>query len=182
MGICRLSCTSMVRILNSRLDSFLTENLEYPFVIYFDVIRTFQFISYPAVSLVRTFGMYFFYGICNSQVFYFVLRYTSVPPFIEWSSAYLTKFSENRYWITISFMFFFDYLIDPVSGQAQPRLLSISLSFFKKDISISTYSFSARSSLFSALNRSSSVISTVGFVRPRRSCNASMPFVSYLMV
>ena len=67
-------------------------------------------------------------------------------------------------------MFLFDYLINVfVPLPAQPRLLSISASFFRKFISISACSFSTRNILFSARSFSSSVISSSGFRFPRLS-------------
>ena len=99
---------------------------------------------------------------------------------IAWcAAAFVLVYGKTLDWfhspkITVAcalfFVFLFDRLIDlSVPDQAQPRLLSSSSSFFRKDASISACSFSARRILFSARSFSSSDISSNGFDLPRLS-------------
>ena len=144
---------------------------------------TFQIISYSAVTFFRILPMDLFYFIGDSVVFCFLNRGISAQPFIVCCPAYMPELTKSTDRITMLFVFFFDRLVDlSMPDQAQPRLLSISSSFFKKDTSISARSFSARRILFSARSFSSSDISSNGFVRPRLSLRASIPSASYLTV
>ena len=104
-------------------------------------------------------------------------------PFYGCKKLETIEFAKNSDRVTMLFVLFLDRLIDlSMPDQAQPRLLSISSSFFKKDTSISACSFSARRILFSARSLSSSDISSIGFVRPRLSLRASTPPASYFRV
>ena len=144
---------------------------------------TFQIIPYPAVALVRTSHMDLFNRISDPVVFCFISRGISVNPFVVCGAAYMPQPAERPDRVTMPLVFFLDCLVDlSVPDQAQPRLLSISSSFFRKDTSISARSFSARRILFSARSLSSSDISSTGFERPRLSRRASIPPASYLMV
>ena len=121
--------------------------------------------------------------ISNSVVFCFIIGKTPMQPFIVCSPTYMSELAKRTDRITMLFMLLFDRLVDLfVPDQAQPRLLSISSSFFKKEASISACFFSAHKILFSARSLSSSDISSNGFFRPRLSTSASIPPVSYLMV
>ena len=143
----------------------------------------FQLVTNPAVAFVRTRHMDPFNLISNPLVFCFASRNLSTQPFIVCSTAYMSQSAKRSDWIAMPFMFFFDCLIDlGVPYQAQPRLLSISLSFFRKDASISACFFSARRILFSARSLSNSDISFNGFVLPRLSQRASIPPASYFTV
>ena len=144
---------------------------------------TLKVITYSTIAFIRAFLMNLFNFFCDSSVFFLTRRNTSVEPFVVSSTTYVPKPAKRLDWITMRFMLFFDRLIDVfVPDQTQPRLLSISLSFFKKDASISARSFSARRILFSARSFSNSDISSTGFVRPRLSLRASTPPASYLTV
>ena len=144
---------------------------------------TFKVITYSTIAFIRAFLMNLFNFFCDSFVFFLTRRNTSVEPLVVSSTTYVPKPAKRLDWITMCFMLFFDRLIDVfVPDQTQPRLLSISLSFFKKDASISARSFSARRILFSARSFSNSDISSTDFVRPRLSLRASTPPASYLTV
>ena len=158
---------------------------------------TLKVITYSTIAFIRAFFMNLFNFFCDSSVFFLTRRNTSVEPFVVSSTTYVPKPAKRLDWITMRFMLFFDRLIDVsmrfmlffdrlidvfVPDQTQPRLLSISLSFFKKDASISARSFSARRILFSARSFSNSDISSTDFVRPRLSLRASTPPASYLTV
>ena len=144
---------------------------------------TFKVITYSTIAFIRAFLMNLFNFFCDSSVFFLTRRNTSVEPLVVSSTTYVPQPAKRLDWITMCFMLFFDRLIDVfVSDQTQPRLLSISLSFFKKDASISARSFSARRILFSARSFSNSDISSTDFVRPRLSLRASTPPASYLTV
>ena len=144
---------------------------------------TLKVITYSTIAFIRAFFMNLFNFFCDSSVFFLTRRNTSVEPFVVSSTTYVPKPAKRLDWITMRFMLFFDRLIDVfVPDQTQPRLLSISLSFFKKDASISARSFSARRILFSARSFSISDISSTDFVRPRLSLRASTPPASYLTV
>ena len=130
----------------------------------------FQIIPYSAIALIRTGHVDLFNLISDSFIFCFIGRDVSVKPFVVCCTAYLSQFAKCPDRITMLFVFLFDCLVDlSMPDQAQPRLLSISSSFFKKDASISARSFSARRILFSARSFSSSDISSTGFDLPRRS-------------
>ncbi len=80
-------------------------------------------------------------------------------------------------------MFFFNSLINMfISQQAQPRILSISSSFFKKDASISACIRFALSSFNSAFSFSTSERVSSGLHLPRLSCSPAIPLASYLIV
>ena len=144
---------------------------------------TFKVITYSTIAFIRAFLMNLFNFFCDSSVFFLTRRNTSVEPLVVSSTTYVPQPAKRLDWITMCFMLFFDRLIDVfMSDQTQPRLLSISLSFFKKDASISARSFSARRILFSARSFSNSDISSTDFVRPRLSLRASTPPASYLTV
>lgn len=144
---------------------------------------TFKVITYSTIAFIRAFLMNLFNFFCDSFVFFLTRRNTSVEPLVVSSTTYVPQPAKRLDWITVRFMLFFDCLIDVfVPDQTQPRLLSISLSFFKKDASISARSFSARRILFSARSFSNSDISSTDFVRPRLSLRASTPPASYLTV
>ena len=173
----------MIRVLDRGFDPFLPTDPKYTFIVCLDSMITFQIIPYSAVALIRTGHMDLFNLLSDSFVFCLTSRDASVKPFIVCRTAYLSQLAKNSYWITIRFVFFLDCLIDvSMPDQAQPRLLSISSIFFRKDASISARSFSARRILFSARSFSSSDISSNGFVRPRLSLRASIPSASYLTV
>lgn len=143
----------------------------------------FQIIPNPAVTFVRTFQMDFFNLISNPFVFRLISRDISMQPFIVCGTTYMPKLTKLTDRIAMSFVLFFDSLVDLyIPYQAQPRLLSISSSFFRKDASISARSFSARRILFSARSFSNSDISSRGLVRPRLSRRASIPPASYFTV
>ena len=178
-----LTCAPIVSILNCRSDIFLSTNTKNPFVIYFYSMITFQIISYSAVSFIRRVCMYCFDFICNTSVLRFTGRNLSMKPFVISCSAYISKFTKCADRITVNFVFFFDRLINlSMSKQAQPRLLSISSSFFRNDASISAFSRLAFSNFNSARSLSSSVKESSDFRLPRLSCNASIPCFSYLTV
>ncbi len=144
---------------------------------------TLKVITYSTIAFIRAFLMNLFNFFCDSSVFFLTRRNTSVEPLVVSSTTYVPQPAKRLDWITMCFMLFFDRLIDVfMSDQTQPRLLSISLSFFKKDASISARSFSARRILFSARSFSNSDISSTDFVRPRLSLRASTPPASYLTV
>ena len=144
---------------------------------------SFQIITDPAVTLVRTLHMDLLNRISNPFVFHLISRNISTQPFIVCGTTYIPKLTKWANRIAMFFVFFFDSLIDLcILYQAQPRLLSISSSFFRKDASISARSFSARRILFSARSLSNSDISSKGLVRPRLSRRASIPPVSYFTV
>ena len=144
---------------------------------------TLKVITYSTIAFIRAFLMNLFNFFCDSFVFFLTRRNTSVEPLVVSSTTYVPQPAKRLDWITVRFMLFFDCLIDVfVPDQTQPRLLSISLSFFKKDASISARSFSARRILFSARSFSNSDISSTDFVRPRLSLRASTPPASYLTV
>ena len=137
---------------------------------------TFQIIPYSAVTFIRVLHMDLRDRICNPLVLYLIGRGIPVEPFIVCSPAHLSQPAKGIDRISVLFIFFFDRLIDLLMpDQTQPRLLSISSSFFKKDASISARSFSARRIRFSARSFSSSDISASGFERPRLSFSASTP-------
>ena len=169
----RIGClagASTIRVLDRGFDPFLPTDPKYTFIVCLDSMITFQIIPYSAVALIRTGHMDLFNLLSDSFVFCFISRDASAKPFVVCSTAYMPQFAERSDRITMFFVFFFDRLIDlPVPDQAQPRLLSISSSFFKKDASISARSFSARRILFSARSFSNSDISSTGFNLPRRS-------------
>ena len=143
----------------------------------------FQIITKPAVTFVRAFHMDLFNLISNPLVFRLISRDVSMQPFIICGTTYMTKLTKLTDRIVMLFVLFFDSLIDLcIPYQTQPRLLSISSSFFRKDASISARSFSARRILFSARSLSNSDISSKGLVRPRLSRRASIPPVSYFTV
>ena len=144
---------------------------------------TLKVITYSTIAFIRAFLMNLFNFFCDSSVFFLTRRNTSVEPLVVSSTTYVPQPAKRLDWITMCFMLFFDRLIDVfMSDQTQPRLLSISLSFFKKDASISARSFSERKILFSARSFSNSDISSTDFVRPRLSLRASTPPASYLTV
>ena len=183
LRIIRPSGTAAVRIFNRGFDAFFSSDPQYPFVIYFDIVIPVQIITYSPVSLIRTLPMDFFYLLGNLFVFFLISWNTPMQPFIVCSPAHLSQPAKGNDRISVLFMFFFDRLIDLLMpDQTQPRLLSISSSFFKKDASISARSFSALRIRFSARSFSSSDISSSGFERPRLSFSASTPPVSYLTV
>ena len=160
----------VVTILNRGFDPFLPADPKHPFVISLDPMVTLQIIPYPSITLIRTFPVDLLNLISNPFVFCFICRNASMEPFIVCSTAYMPQPAKRSDRITMVFLLFFDCLIDlSVPDQAQPRLLSISSSFFKKDASISARSFSARRILFSVRSFSSSDISSTGFDLPRRS-------------
>ena len=142
-----------------------------------------QIVADPPVALVGALHVDLLYLIGNPPVIRFAGRDFPAQPLVVCRAAHMSQFTKRINRISVSFVFFFDRLIDlPMPDQAQPRLLSISSSFFKNDASISARSFSARSILFSARSLSNSDISSNGFERPRLSCNASTPPASYLTV
>lgn len=144
---------------------------------------TFQIISYSAISFVWRVCMYLFDFIRNALVLNLISRNPSVKPFVISRSDYVSKFTKRADWITIGFIFLFDCLINlSVPKQTQPRLLSISLSFFRNNASISAFSHLAFSNFNSARSFSISVRECSGFRLPRLSCNASIPFCSYFTV
>ena len=144
---------------------------------------TFQFIPDPPVSLVWGIFVDLFYFICYPVVFQLAFRCLPMQPFIIRRMRNTSKPAQAPNRIAMIFVFLF---YRPVYGfmpdQAQPRLLSISSSFFKKDISISARSFSACSSFTSARSLSSSLISSGAFLFPLRSFRAFTPPDSYFMV
>ena len=175
--------TSVVGILDRGFYPFLPADPQYAFVVYLDAVILLQIILYSTITLIGTFRVDLLDHIGNPFVLCFIGRNTSVEPFVVCCTAYMPKLAERSDRITMLFVFFFDRLVDlSMPDQAQPRLLSISSSFFKKDASISARSFSARRILFSARSFSSSDISSNGFVRPRLSLRASIPSASYLTV
>lgn len=131
---------------------------------------TLQVVSNSSVSFVRAFQVDLLYLISDFLICFFIRGVPSMYPLIISCSTYFPNFTERIDGTVMLFVFFFDCLIDQfMSDQTQPRLLSISLSFFKKAASISACSFSALRILFSARSRSNSVISLAGFERPRLS-------------
>ena len=94
-----------------------------------------------------------------------------------------SKPAKRSNWIIMLCMFFFNSLINMfISQQAQPRLLSISSSFFKKDASISACIRFALSSFNSAFSFSTSERVSSGLHLPRLSCSPAIPLASYLIV
>ena len=183
LRICSLPGTPFIIVFDRRFDAFFSADSKHSFVIRFDSMVTFQIIPYSSITLVRAFHVDFFNFISYPFVFYFISRNAPVEPFIVSRTAYMTHLAKCYDGISMLFMLFFDCLIAlSVPDQAQPRLLSISSSFFKKDASISARSFSARRILFSARSLSNSDISSNGFARPRLSLSASTPPASYLTV
>ena len=155
--------TSVVGILDRGFYPFLPADPQYAFVVYLDAVIRLQIILYSTIAFIGTFQV-------DLLVLCFIGRNTSVEPFVVCCTAYMPKLAKRSDRISMLFMFFLNRLIDLLmSDQAQPRLLSISSSFFRKDASISARSFSARRILFSARSFSSSDISSTGFDLPRRS-------------
>ena len=180
--VCLLGA-SFICILDSGFDSKLSTNSQNSLVIHVNIMIPLKVISDSTVSLVRTFHMNLFYGFCNHSVFSLGLRYFMMQPFVIGGTADTADFAKCTDWIIMFFMFFLDCQIYVfVANQAQPRLLSISSNFFKKDTSISARSLAARSSFTSARSFSSSVISSSGLRRPRLSFSPSTPDFSYLIV
>jgi len=142
-----------------------------------------QIIADPSVPFIRILLVDLFDLISDPFVFRFMSRLASSQPFVVRCSVYTPKITKRTDRIPLLFVLLFDRLIDrSMPDQAQPRLLSISSSFFKNDASISARSFAARRIRFSARSFSSSDISSNGFVLPRLSRRASTPPVSYLTV
>ena len=142
-----------------------------------------KIISDSTISFIRTFIMDFFYHLGDSFIFGFIGWDFSVQPFVICSSAYFSKPAKRSNWIIMLCMFFFNSLINMfISQQAQPRLLSISSSFFKKDASISACIRFALSSFNSAFSFSISERVSSGLHLPRLSCSPAIPLASYLIV
>ena len=142
-----------------------------------------KIISDSTISFIRTFVMDFFYHLGDSFIFGFIERDLPVQPFVIRSSAYFSKLAKCNNWITMLRMFFFNGLINMfISQQAQPRLLSISSSFFKKDASISACIRFALSNFNSAFSFSTSERVSSGLRLPRLSCSPTIPLSSYLIV
>ena len=180
--VCLLGA-SFICILDSGFDSKLSADSQNSLIIHINIMIPLKVISDFAVSLVRTFHMNLFYGFCNLSVFSFSPRHFMMQPFVVSRAADSTDFAQYRNWIVVCFVFFLYCLIYVfVTNQAQPRLLSISSNFFRKDTSISVRSLAARSSFTSARSFSSSFISSSGLRRPLLSFNPSTPDSSYLIV
>ena len=175
--------TTIVCIFYRRLYVKLTADPQDSFIIGLYAMITFQFIPDPPVSLVWGIFVDLFYFICYPVVFQLAFRCLPMQPFIIRRMRNTSKPAQAPDGIPMIFVFLF---YRPVYGfmpdQAQPRLLSISSSFFKKDISISARSFSACSSFTSARSLSSSLISSGAFLFPLRSFRAFTPPDSYFMV
>ena len=169
----RIAClagTSVVGILDRGFYPFLPADPQYAFVVYLDAVILLQIILYSAITFIGTFRVDLLNFSGDPFVLCVIGRYTSMEPFVVCCMAYMAQLAKRSDRISMLFMFFLDRLIDLfMPDQAQPRLLSISLSFFKKDASISARFFSARRILFSARSFSSSDISSTGFDLPRRS-------------
>lgn len=121
-----------------------------------------------SISFIWRFCMALFYLVSNPSVIFFIFRNFSMQPLIISCPGNFSEFAKGLNRIMIVFMFFFDCLIYiPIMDQAQPRLLSISSSFFRKEVSISAYAFSALKILTSARSFSNSVISSGDFRLPR---------------
>ena len=148
-----------------------------------DAMVSLQIITDPAISFVGTFLMDLFNLFCNSEIVLFCFWKFAVQPFIVGSPGYFSNPAEFCDWIVVFFIFLSDCLINVLLFQpAQPRLLSISSSFFKKDASISARCLRAFSSFNSARSFSTSERESSGFLFPLRSCNASRPPASYFTV
>ena len=170
LGTCCPPGTSVVGILDRGLYPFLPADPQYAFVVYFDTVILLQIILYSAITFIGTFRVDLLNFSGDPFVLCVIGRYTSMEPFVVCGPVHMAQLAKGSDWISVFLMFFFDCLIDVyMPDQAQPRLLSSSSSFFKKDTSISARSFSARRILFSARSLSSSDISSTGFERPRRS-------------
>ena len=168
--ICSLSGAPVTGILDRGLDSFFAADPEHTFIVYLDSVVALQIIPYSAVTHIGTGHVDFFNLFSDPLIFDFISRDASVKPFVVGCTAYMPQLAKRPDRITMFFVFLFDRLIDlSVPDQAQPRLLSSSSSFFRKDASISACSFSARRILFSARSCSSSDISSNGFDLPRLS-------------
>lgn len=175
--------TPIVRIFYRRLYVKLTADPQDSFIIGLYAMITFQFIPDPPVSLVRGIFVDLFYFICYPMVFQLAFRCLPMQPFIIRRMRNISKLAQAPDGIAMIFVFLFYRLVYSfMPDQAQPRLLSISSSFFKKDISISARFFSACSSFTSARSLSSSLISSGAFLFPLRSFRASTPPDSYFMV
>ena len=162
--------TSVVGILDRRFDPFLPADPQYAFVVYLDAVILLQINLYSTITLIGTFRVDLLDHIGDPFVLCFIGRNTSAEPFVVCGPVHMAQLAKRSDRISMLFMFFLNRLIDLLmSDQAQPRLLSISSSFFRKDASISARSFSARRILFSARSFSSSDISSTGFDLPRRS-------------
>lgn len=161
---------SIVCVFYSGFYAQLTAEAKHPFVICLYAMVPFQFVPDPSVSFIRGSAVDFFNLLCNLPVFYLMCRYFPAYPFVIRSTRYAAESTKQPDRISMCLMFFFYCLIYGfMPYQAQPRLLSASSNFFKKDASISARSFSALSSLFSARSRSSSDISLSVFRLPRLS-------------
>ena len=168
--MCCPPSTSVVGILDRGLYPFLPADPQYAFVVCFDAVIRLQIIIYSTITFIGTFRVDFLDHIGNPIVLCFIGRNTSVEPFVVCGPVHMAQLAKRSDRISLFFVFFLDRLIDLLMpDQAQPRLLSISSSFFKKDASISARFFSARRILFSARSFSSSDISSTFFDFPRRS-------------
>lgn len=178
-----MPAASFTGILDCGFYAFYFADAQHSLIVDIDLMIPFKIISDTTIAHLRILCMYLFNLICNPLVLCFVSRYVSVKPFVVYCPIDLAQLAKRCYWITVILVLFFDCLIDFfVSDQAQPLLLSISSSFFKKDASISARCFSARKILFSARSFSTSDISSCGFVFPRLSRRASTPPASYFTV
>ena len=82
LRVCCLPGTTVIGILDCGFNIFLTANPQHPLVICFDVVISFQVITYSAVALIRAFYMDLFNFISDSFIFCLISRNTSLEPFI----------------------------------------------------------------------------------------------------
>lgn len=142
-----------------------------------------KFIIQSSIPHIRMFLMDCFQLAGNLFVQPVICCFYTIQPFVISRSCNIAKLTQGSDRVMVFFMFRFDCLINVfLSFLAQPRLLSISASFFKKSASICACSFSARKIRFSARSFSSSDISASGFRFPRLSRRASTPCFSYFIV
>jgi hypothetical protein len=93
LRISRLTGTSIMGILDCRLNVLISAYPQNTLIINIDAMITFKIIPYAPVAFIRTFCMYCFNYFSNVLIFQLVIRCFSMKPFIVCSSGNLSNFA-----------------------------------------------------------------------------------------